>query len=381
MLGLRRFATTTSLVSTRVALPRLSRTPLPRLVAQGLPAVGATGSRRGLSGSTNVPSDTSLLDAYSQAVIGVVDKVGDSVVAINVPAATQGAAPSAGSGVIISPDGFVLTNAHVVGDAQVVSLSLTDGRELRAAVRGRDVATDLALLRVDQGGLPFATLGDSEQIRVGQLVVAIGNPLGFQSTVSTGVVSALGRSLPAKNGRLIEGIVQTDVALNPGNSGGPLVDSRGQVVGINTAIIQGAQNISFSVPAKTAQWVLVELMEHGRVRRSFLGLAAHQIPVSRAFQRNFGFERPTAVQVVRVEPGSPAARAGMESGDLLLEIEGSSIGSVEEIHKALPLPGKTVELKMLRRVAVSSDDSSGHATAGNLARYKAHITTEERNER
>lgn len=355
---------------------------MPRLVAQGLPAVGVTHcGRRGVSSSVSGASDTSLLDAYSQAVIGVVDKVGDSVVAINVPAATQGAAPSAGSGVIISPDGFVLTNAHVVGDAHVVSLSLTDGRELRAAVRGRDVATDLALLRVDQGGLPFATLGDSEQIRVGQLVVAIGNPLGFQSTVSTGVVSALGRSLPAKNGRLIEGIVQTDVALNPGNSGGPLVDSRGQVVGINTAIIQGAQNISFSVPAKTAQWVLVELMEHGRVRRSFLGLAAQQIPVSRAFQRNFGFERATAVQVVRVEPGSPAARAGMETGDLLLEIEGSSIGSVEEIHKALPLPGKTVELKMLRRVVVPSTDGGGQATAGNLARYKASITTEERTER
>merc|ERR1719378_1069597 len=225
-------------------------------------------------------------DAYSKTVVGVVQDVGDAVVAINVQGAGgPGTGDSAGSGVILSPDGYVLTNAHVVGDAPAVNLNLTDGRTLRAAVRGRDVATDLALLHADQGGLPSPTLGDSNALQVGQLVVAIGNPLGFQSTVSAGVVSALGRSLRAKDGMMIEGIIQTDVALNPGNSGGPLVDSAARVVGINTAIIQNAQNLSFSVPAAPANWVVAELMEHGKVRRSYLGLACEQRPASRALQR------------------------------------------------------------------------------------------------
>merc|ERR1719378_374434 len=216
-------------------------------------------------------------DAYSQTVVGVVEEVGDSVVAINVQGAGgPGTGDSAGSGVILSPDGYVLTNAHVVGAADAVNMTLTDGRVLRAAVRGRDVATDLALLHADQGGLPFATLGDSDDLQVGQLVVAIGNPLGFQSTVSAGVVSALGRSLRAKDGKMIEGIIQTDVALNPGNSGGPLVDSLSRVVGINTAIIANAQNLSFSVPAATANWVVAEILEHGRVRRSYLGFGLVQ---------------------------------------------------------------------------------------------------------
>merc|ERR1719378_1000694 len=216
-------------------------------------------------------------DAYSQTVVGVVQDIGDTVVSINVQGAGgPGTGDSAGSGVILSPDGYVLTNAHVVGDAPSVNLTLTDGRSLRAAVRGRDVATDLALLHADQGGLPFASLGDSGALQVGQLVVAIGNPLGFQSTVSAGVVSALGRSLRAKDGRLIEGMVQSDVSLNPGNSGGPLADSAGRVVGINTAIIAGAQNLSFSVPSATANWVVNEIMQHGRVRRSYLGFGLVQ---------------------------------------------------------------------------------------------------------
>merc|ERR1719378_1231212 len=240
-------------------------------------------------------------DAYSKTVVGVVQDVGDAVVAINVQGAGgPGTGDSAGSGVILSPDGYVLTNAHVVGDAASVNLALTDGRSLRAAVRGRDVATDLALLHADQGGLPFASLGDSNGLQVGQLVVAIGNPLGFQSTVSAGVVSALGRSLKAKDGKMIDGVIQTDVALNPGNSGGPLVDSFGQVVGVNTAIIAGAQNLSFSVPAATANWVVAEIMEHGRVRRSYLGFSVQQRPVSRAFQRDANFSLSTAVQAFEV---------------------------------------------------------------------------------
>jgi len=352
------------------ALASLSRMAAPPLHSRGvLPSVRTFSSK--------VPADElAAMDAYSRTVVGVVDSIGDAVVAINVPAAS-GQGDSAGSGVIISPDGFVLTNAHVVGDAPAVKLALTDGRTLKAAVRGRDVATDLALLRVDADQrLPHATLGDSSRIRVGQLVVAIGNPLGFQSTVSAGVVSALGRSLRAKDGRMIEGIVQTDVALNPGNSGGPLVDSQGDVIGINTAIIAGAQNLSFSVPAETANWVVSELMEHGKVRRSYLGLACEQRPASRALQREItlklgsladggggggggsgggggggapaGFSKPTLVMAVQVQEGSPAHKAGVLAGDLLVGIGGAPIGSVDEIHRALPRPGVTTTLHVLR---------------------------------
>jgi len=316
--------------------------------------------------------DQHLLDAYSKTVVGVVQDVGDAVVAINVQGATgpagAGGGDSAGSGFILSPDGFVLTNAHVVGDAASVSLSLTDGRALRAAVRGRDVATDLALLQADAGGLPFTSLGDSNELQVGQLVVAIGNPLGFQSTVSAGVVSALGRSLRAKDGTMIEGIIQTDVALNPGNSGGPLVDSSSRVVGINTAIIAGAQNLSFSVPAATANWVVAEILEHGRVRRSYLGFSVHSRPVSRAFQRDAGFERSQVVQAIQVQYDSPAARAGVEPGDLLLDIDGKAVGSVDEIHRALPRPGVTVSLRLFR----PAPGGAGGKT------IRLQLTTEER---
>jgi len=311
----------------------------------------ARAANRLLSTSALEEKDALALDAYSRSVVGVVREVGDAVVAINVQGTGgqgAGAGDSAGSGVILSPDGFVLTNAHVVGDAASVSMSLTDGRSLRATVRGRDVATDLALLHADQGGLPFASLGDSNAVRVGQLVVAIGNPLGFQSTVSAGVVSALGRSLRAKDGTMIEGIIQTDVALNPGNSGGPLVDSAARVVGINTAIIAGAQALSFSVPAATANWVITEIMEHGRVRRSYLGFSCQLRPASRAFQREVGFDRNQVCQAIQVAYDSPAARAGVEPGDLLLEIDGQPIGSIDEVHKALPRPGATVRLRLLR---------------------------------
>jgi len=293
-------------------------------------------------------TDLEALDAYSRAVVGVVRDVGDAVVAINVPAQQAGGGDSAGSGFFIAPDGYLLSNAHVVGDAPAVSLALTDGRSMRANVLGRDVATDLALLRVDQGGLPFAKLGDSEGLLVGQLVVAIGNPLGFQSTVSAGVVSALGRSLRAKDGRMIEGIVQTDVPLNPGNSGGPLVDSKGRVVGVNTAIIQGAQSLSFSVPAATARWVVGELMAHGYVRRSYLGVAVQQRPVSRAFQREVGFDKPQAIQALHVEAEGPGGRAGIMAGDMLLRINGTPVGSVDELQQALPAPGALVDIAVLR---------------------------------
>jgi len=315
------------------------------------------------------------MDAYSRTVVGVVDKIGDAVVAISVPG--QGQQPgqqqqqqaqqeSAGSGVIIAPDGYVLTNAHVVGTAPQMRVHLTDGRTLAGTTVGTDVATDLALVRLSASGLPFASLGDSDGLRPGQLVVAIGNPLGFQSTVSAGVVSSLGRSLRAKNGRLIEGIVQTDVALNPGNSGGPLVDSAGRVVGINTAIIQGAQNISFSVPASTAQWVVSELLSHGHVRRSYLGASVHMIPVGVPLQRKFGLPTPMAVQAIEVAAGSPAAAAGMVPGDVLLSLADAPLGSIDEIHRLLPPPGTRVALRVLRGARADYSQTGSRYALANL---------------
>ncbi len=241
----------------------------------------------------------------------------------------------------------MLTNAHVVGDSAKMSVALTDGSAYTGTTIGKDVATDLALVRLDSNGLPYASLGDSDLLKPGQLVVAIGNPLGFQSTVSAGVVSALGRSLRAPDGRLIEGVIQSDAALNPGNSGGPLVTSDGRVVGINSAIIAGAQNISFSVPSNTAQWVVSEIMAHGAVRRSYLGLCCPLVSIPQPLRRRFGVERDTTVQAVAVEPGSPAARAGVRAGDLILALDGVRIGSIDEIHRHLPRPGATVQLRVL----------------------------------
>src|SRR6058998_1891350 len=230
--------------------------------------------------------DRELLDAYSEAVIAVVERVGPAVASVSVAARREGGLPAgSGSGVLFTPDGYLLTNAHVVRGAKRVGVSLTDGSTLEASVVGADEPADLAVIAVDGSRLPYAELGSSANLRVGQLVVAIGNPLGFSSTVSAGVVSALGRTMRATSGRLMEGIIQSDVALNPGNSGGPLVDSRGRVVGINTAMILGAQGLSFSVPIDTAQWVLGQLMTTGHVRRGYLGIAGQNLPLARGTAR------------------------------------------------------------------------------------------------
>src|SRR3989337_2143001 len=308
---------------------------LVKLLAGGDVGRGGNGQSHGLARSDR---DEDLLDAYSRAVVGVAEKVGPAVVGIGVRKRAQGPRvrqEGAGSGVIIAPDGFILTNNHVVEGAQDVEVSLTDGRMFPAQIVGGDPATDLAVVRAGATGLPTAELGDSSSLRVGQLVIAIGNPLGFQSTVSTGVISALGRALRSQSGRLIENVIQTDVPLNPGNSGGPLVDSRGRVIGINTAMIAMAQGLSFAVPINTAKWVVSELVMRGKVRRAHLGLAGQTRPIGRRTQRFFELPTPTAVEVVSIEPNGPAHRAGLRERDLIVAVNGASIATVDDIHRLL----------------------------------------------
>jgi S1-C subfamily serine protease len=283
-------------------------------------------------------ADGELIDAYSRTVVGVVEKTGPSVVAIGIKRESHELKPgneSAGSGLIVAPDGFILTNNHVVESRGEVEVALTDGQALTARIVGTDEFTDLAVVRVSAGGLPHGELGDSDRLRVGQVAIAIGNPFGFQNTVSAGVVSALGRSLRSKKGRLIENVIQTDVALNPGNSGGPLVDSRGRVIGINTAMIYMAQGISFSIPVNTARWVVGELVNHGRVRRAFLGIGALARPISRRQQLSLEKISSTVVQIVSVDPDGPTAASGIREGDFVLEIEGREVASPDDIHRML----------------------------------------------
>lgn len=287
--------------------------------------------------------DQELLDAYSHAVVSVVERVGPAVVGLS-------AGRGGGSGVLFAPDGYLLTNAHVAGRSRRMRVTMNDGSEHDADVVGADPATDLAVLHLEGAHLPAAELGASSRLRVGQLVVAIGNPLGFSFTVSAGVVSALGRTLRAQDGRLMDAIIQTDVAMNPGNSGGPLVDSAGRVVGINTAVIMGAQGIGFTVPVDTARWVLGELMQHGRVRRGVLGLAAQTRPIDRRLARAHGLSQRTGVEVSEVVSGKPAAAAGVKSGDILFELGGAAIESVDQVHKLLGASsiGRQLKARVLR---------------------------------
>jgi S1-C subfamily serine protease len=298
-------------------------------------------------------SNVELLDAYSRAVIAVAEAVGPAVVSIAGSKPSRGDEPEpagAGSGVIIAPDGYVLTNDHVIRDAKQVSVSLTNGATLPATIVGTDPATDLAVVRAESSNLPFATLGDSASLRVGQLVIAIGNPFGFQSTVSTGVVSALGRALRSRDGRLIENIIQHTAPLNPGNSGGPLVDSRGRIAGINTAIIMGAQGIGFSIPSDTAKWVVSQFLTHGRVRRGHLGIAAQQRPLSRRMVRFHNLKQEFAVEVLSVAPNSPASQGGIRKGDLIVTIDSTEVSNVDRLHRFLsewPI-GRPVKITILR---------------------------------
>jgi S1-C subfamily serine protease len=303
---------------------------------QGNPAEGPRGV-----------SDAPLLDAYSTAVTGAVDRISPSVVNIEVHQ-NAGRARSGeprerhggGSGFVFTPDGLILTNSHVVHDAARIAVALADGRRMPASLIGEDPASDLAVIRVDEPhfdepGLTAAALGDSQRLRVGQIVIAIGAPYGFQSTVTTGVVSALGRSLRSYSGRLIDDVIQTDAALNPGNSGGPLVDSAGRVVGVNTATILPAQGICFAIGINTAKFVASRLLRDGRIRRSYIGVSAQTVPVHRRVVRFYDLPKETGALVLSVEDASPAKRAGLREGDIIVALEGHPVAGVDDLHRVL----------------------------------------------
>src|SRR5262245_6228057 len=301
-------------------------------------------------GASVPPSDTELLDAYSDAVIAVAERVGPAVV--RVERALQNGRGGIGSGVVISPDGLVLTNSHVVDGARDLQLTDPEGRSMPARLLGEDPDTDLALLRAGAArNLSAATLGDSKRLRLGQLAGAIGNPLGFESTVTAGVISALGRSLRARSGRLIEDVIQTDAALNPGNSGGPLVNSRGEVIGINTAVIAGAQGICFAVASNTAQVVLSEILQHGRVRRGFIGVAGQTVAVPRRHARAADIDNAFGAMISATDPDKPADVAGLMSYDVIVRLDGEAVTGVDDLIRLLNADriGRVVSVDVLRR--------------------------------
>jgi S1-C subfamily serine protease len=309
-------------------------------------------------------ADAGLLDAYSKTVMGVAEQVSQSVVKIDVQGARPAEAPGrrrprapdeatgSGSGFIFTPDGLVLTNSHVVSRATKIEVSLSDGRRLAAHLVGEDPETDIAVLRVYGSNLVPVTFGDSSQVRVGQIAVAIGNPYGFDCTVTAGVVSALGRSLRSKTGRLIDDVIQTDAALNPGNSGGPLVSSQAQVIGVNTAMIMPAQGICFAIAINTASFVMGRLVRDGRIRRSFIGVAGQNVPLHRRVVRYHELPVETGVFVVSVEPDSPAARAGIKDGDLIVGFADKPIAGIDDLHRLLTeeRADQEVELTLIRNL-------------------------------
>ncbi len=287
--------------------------------------------------------DAGLLDSYSRAVTAAVESVSPSVVNVEVHHRADGRSRSGeprerrggGSGFVFTPDGLILTNSHVVHDATRIEVTLPDGRRAPAHTVGDDPATDLAVIRIDGSGLQAVLLGDSQQLRPGQMAIAIGNPYGFQSTVTAGVISALGRSLRSYSGRLIEDVIQTDAALNPGNSGGPLVDSRGEVIGVNTATILPAQGICFAIGINTAKFVASRLLRDGRIRRSYIGVSAQTVPIHRRVVRFYGLAKETGVVVVGIEDRSPARAAGLRDGDVIVALDDKPVAGVDDLHRLL----------------------------------------------
>jgi len=275
-----------------------------------------------------IAEDPLLLDAYSEAVVRTVESASPAVVKID-------AGRGGGSGFVFTPDGLLLTNSHVVGQAAHVTVTLADGRSLRGDVVGDDPHTDLAVVRVDGSSLPTLPFGDSRAVRVGQIAIAIGNPFGFQCTVTTGVVSALGRSLRARSGRLIDDVIQTDAALNPGNSGGPLVTTRGEAIGVNTATIMPAQGLCFAIASNTARFVVSRLIRDGRIRRSYIGVGGQNVPVPRRLVVAHRLASQSAVLVVSIEPASPGEQCGLRDGDLIVAFEGRPVGGVDDLHRLL----------------------------------------------
>jgi S1-C subfamily serine protease len=309
--------------------------------------------------------DAPLLDAYSLAVSDVAERAGPAVAAVRIDTGRRGGSGS-GSGFLFTPDGYLLTNSHVVRAGRQarpaattkLNASFGDGRDFTARWVGDDPDTDLAVLQIDgmsRGALSHAMLGRSAEVRRGEIAIAIGNPLGFEHTVTAGIVSALGRSMRASTGRLIPDVIQTDAPLNPGNSGGPLLNSRGEVIGVNTAIISGAQAICFAVAIDIAGWVIPQLLRHGRVRRGYLGVAGSTVPLDRRIVVGASLDQSSAVRVTSVEPGSPAEVARLQSGDLILGLDGIAITSVDALHQALG--SERVERDVLLKVLRAGEKS------------------------
>jgi S1-C subfamily serine protease len=298
------------------------------------------------------PSESEALDAFSRVIIRVAEELRPAVVNLR---GTRGRGEGSGSGILYTPDGFLLTNHHVVNGQRLVRVRLNDGRELSGRVVGADPWTDLAVVQADASDLRYARLGDSALLRVGQLVVAIGSPFGFDSTVTAGVVSALGRTLRSITGHLVDNVIQTDAALNPGNSGGPLVDSRGQVIGINTAVIRPAQGLCFAIPINMAKHILPQLMQHGRVVRGYLGLHARTVPIARHLTHRFELTQTNGVEVLAVEPGGPAEQAGILEDDVIVSLGEQPTTSVDDLHKLLTqlpvgIPAAIIVLRGERRL-------------------------------
>ncbi|HZN62544.1 MAG TPA: trypsin-like peptidase domain-containing protein [Planctomycetota bacterium] len=293
-------------------------------------------------------NDDKLLDAYSQAVVSAVKQAAPSVV--NIDVATAGRRSGTGSGFVHTPDGFIITNSHVVHEAVAIGVTLPDGRSYQADLVGDDPPTDLALLRISAPPLSAIGAGDSAALQVGQLAIAIGNPFGFECTITAGVISATGRSLRSMSGRLIDNIIQTDAALNPGNSGGPLVTSAGEAVGINTAIFPGGQGICFAIPMNTAKWVTASLMKDGRVHRSWLGVAAGVMRLPRRLTHELGLDLEHGVIVTSVEPGSPAEKAGLRPRDIIVAFGEAPTPDVDALHRLLTgeISGQRAALTILR---------------------------------